>query len=124
MSETLRDIEFNRDFSEEEVKEWVNTSPEWKPDERVEASSIEYDLVTFVVYQQDSSVGWFDLNVDEIPHDVESGQVYNAEIEGDTVVWMQFDPEVTERSKERLEENYDDVVTTVEEDYENVDRGE
>lgn len=37
---------------------------------------------------------------------------------------MQFDPEATKHIKEWLEENHDDVVTTVEEDSKNVDRGE
>lgn len=124
MPETLRDIEFNREASEEKAKERSSPSPDWKPDERVEVSSIEYDLVSFAVFPHDSDVGWFDRNADEIPHDVEDGQIFDAEIKGNTVVWMQFNPELTKRSKERLEEIYDDAITSVDEDYENVNRGE
>lgn len=124
MPETLRDIEFNREASEEKAKERSSPSPDWKPGERVVVGAIEDPIEAFQVYQQDSKVGWFNLHADEIPFDVEHGDIFDAEIEDDMVVWMQFNPEVTKRAKERLEERYDDAVTTVDEDYENVDRGE
>lgn len=124
MQRTLREIEFNREVSEEEAKEWSSPSPDWIPDERVVVGAIEDPMEAFEVYQQDSKVGWFNLHADKIPFDVEHGQIFDAEIEGNTVVWMQFNPELSKRSEERLEETYDDAVTSVDEEYENVDRGE
>lgn len=50
----LRDVGFNRDFTEEKAKEWPSPSPDWKPDERVEVDSIEDPMEAFDVYQQDS----------------------------------------------------------------------